>query len=84
MAKTSRTNSTKPEGDPIEKAVSFLEILVKLKLEEAKGSRSQRDMIRFLGSLQIPSGQIATLLGISRTTVDPELSKARSSKPKRK
>jgi DNA-directed RNA polymerase specialized sigma24 family protein len=64
--------------DPLERVAHSIDLLVRLKLDELKGERSQREMIRFLGGLGATGGEIASLLGVSRTTVDPELSKARA------
>jgi hypothetical protein len=64
--------------EPVEQLARSVDLLVRLKLQELKNGRTQRDMIRFLGSLGVASGEIASLLGISRIIVDPELSKARA------
>ena len=64
--------------DPVEQLARSVNLLVRLKLEEVKRDRSQREMIHFLGSLGLGGGEIASLLGINRTTVDPELSKSRA------
>lgn len=66
--------------DPLERLASSVDLLVKLKVEELKRDRSQREMIKFLGGLGVGGGDIASLLGINRTTVDPELSKLRAGK----
>jgi hypothetical protein len=64
--------------DPIEQIARSLNLLVKLKLEEVKRDRNQREMIHLLAGLEIGGGDIADLLNISRKTVDPELSKLRA------
>ena len=66
--------------DPVERLARSVDLLVRLKVDELKGGRSQRELIRFLGGLGVGGGEIASLLGISRTTVDPELSKLRAKK----
>jgi hypothetical protein len=68
--------------DPMTQIARSLDLLVKLKIEEVKKDRSQREMIHFLFGLGVGSGDIATLLGVNRTTVDPELSKLRSKENK--
>ena len=68
----------KDNVEPIERIARSMDLLLRLKLGEVKGDRSQRDMIRFLGSHGATAGEIASLLGVSSTTVHPELSKARA------
>jgi DNA-directed RNA polymerase specialized sigma24 family protein len=58
----------------------LVEVLVKLKLEEVKGERSQKDMILLLGTMGCSSGDVAKLLGVKETTVYPILSRARGKK----
>src|SRR5947209_1363215 len=53
--------------EPIERVARSVDLLLKLKLQQLKGDRTQRDMILFLATLGISSGEIASLLGISRT-----------------
>jgi len=65
--------------ESVERLARSVDLLVRLKPEEVKGGRNQREMTRSLGGLGATGGEIASLLGISRTTVDPELSKARGS-----
>jgi DNA-directed RNA polymerase specialized sigma24 family protein len=65
------------ETDPIERLVRFAELLMRLKLREMNTGRSQKEMILLLGEIGMNGGEIASHLGISRTTVDPTLSKAR-------
>ena len=65
-------------ADPLERIARSMDLLLKLKLEEIKGDRTQRAMIRFLGSHGATAGEIASLLAVSSTTVHPELSKARA------
>jgi hypothetical protein len=65
--------------EPVAQIARSVDLLVRLKIEELKHDRTQREMIRFLASLGVPAGEIASLLCIRRTTVDPELSKARAS-----
>ncbi len=64
--------------DPIERVARSVELLVKLTLMEIKGDRTQREMIHLLGEFGLGGGEIAGLLNLSRTTVDPELSKLRA------
>ncbi len=60
----------------------LVEVLVKLKLEEVKGERSQKDMVVVLGGMGCAPGDIANLLGVKETTVYPILSRARHEKAK--
>ena len=59
-----------------------LELLLKLKVQELKGERSQSEMILLLDSLGFKSGEIVKCLGASPATVRPILSRARSKKKK--
>lgn len=71
-------------ADPIERLARSIDLLVKLKVEEIKGDRNQRDMIRFLAGLGASGPEISSVLGISRSTVDPELSKLKAAKNKKR
>jgi len=53
------------------------ELLLKLKICELRGERSQSEMILLLNSLGFKSGEIIRLLGASESTVRPILSRAR-------
>ena len=77
-------NRAKDNTEPIERLARSVDLLVKLKVEELKGERNQREMIRFLYSLGAGGAEITAMLGISRSTVDPELSKLRKGKKQRK
>jgi len=70
--------------DPISEIARALNLLLKLKVEEIKEGRSQKEMIHFLDSLGVSSGDIADLLAVSRTTVAPEVSKLRAAKKSKK
>lgn len=59
-----------------------LELLLKLKMQELKGERSQSEMILLLDSLGFKSGEIVKLLGASPATVHPLLSRAHRKKKK--
>lgn len=65
--------------DPLEKIARSVDLLLRLKIDEVKGQRSQKEMIHFLSSLGAGGGEIASFLNVNRTTVDPELSKLRAS-----
>lgn len=71
------------ESDPAEGLARSFDLLLRLKIEEIKGDRSQREMIRMLGAMGATAPEIASLLRISLTTVAPELSKARTPKKKK-
>ena len=64
--------------DPMHQIARNLELLLRLKVEELKKDRSQKEMIRSLFELGAESGEIASLLRVSNTTVNPELSKLRA------
>jgi hypothetical protein len=70
------------DGEPIEQLVRSVDLLLRLKLREVRGDRTQKEMILLLGEMGGTAAEIASLLGVSRTNVDPVLSKARSSTPK--
>lgn len=72
-------NEKKPD-DPILQIARSLEILLKLKVEEIKGSRNQTELIHTLGDYGLNGSEIASLLNAPRTTVAPELSKYLKSK----
>ena len=57
-----------------------VQLLIKLKLAEIQGSRTQKDMILMLGELGCSAKEIADLLGIAKTSVAPTLSRAKGKK----
>ena len=57
-----------------------IQLLIKLKLAETQGSRSQKEMVLFLGGLDCSAGEIADLLGVPKTSVAPTLSRAKGKK----
>lgn len=65
--------------EPIEQLTRSVDLLLRLKVREIKGDRNQTQMILLLAETGATGGEIASLLGISRTNVDPVLSKARAS-----
>lgn len=72
------------EAEALQELNRSIELLLKLKVAELKGDRSQSDMILFLDSLGFKSGEIIKLTGASGASVHPILSRARSSKKKKK
>lgn len=70
------------EIDPIERLARSVDLLLRLKLRELTGDRNQKATILFMGEMGATAAEIASLLGISRTNVDPVLSKARASSAK--
>jgi len=60
-----------------------IELLLKLKIAELRGDRSQSEMILFLDSLGFKSGEIIKLTGASGATVHPILSRGRKNKKKK-
>ncbi len=73
------------DADDVTKRIArSVEMLVRLKVEEIKGSRSKTDMIRFLANLGATSPEIVSFLAVPLTTVAPIVSKAKAStKPKK-
>jgi DNA-directed RNA polymerase specialized sigma24 family protein len=65
--------------EPLEQIARSADLLLRLKLQEMKEGQSQTQMILLLGGIGATGGEIAALLDVSRTTVDPILSKARAS-----
>ena len=57
-----------------------IQLLIKLKLAEVQGSKSQKEMILMLGGLGCSAGEIADLLGVAKTSVAPTLSRAKGKK----
>lgn len=63
-----------------EKANWALELLVKLKIDEIRGNRTDTEMVLYLSRLGCSPSRIAELLSIPTTTINPILSKARKKK----
>lgn len=62
-----------------------LDLLLRLKIQEVRSTRSQADMIQFLGETGCGPAKIAALLGTSVNNVKPVLyGRAKKSKAKRK
>ena len=59
-----------------------LELLLKLKVQELKGDRSQSEMILLLDSLGLKSGETVKVLGAPPASVRPILSRAHTKKRK--
>jgi DNA-directed RNA polymerase specialized sigma24 family protein len=57
-----------------------LELLVKMKVDEIRGNRSDAEMVLYLSRLGCPPSRIAHLLTVPTTTIYPILSKARKKK----
>lgn len=75
------------QSDPIATLTRSVDLLVRMKVHEIKAERSQREMIKLLFEMGARNTEIASMLNLKSTTVDPELSKLRkggSAKPKRK
>lgn len=60
------------------------ELLLRLKIHEIKGERSQSEMILYLDTLGFKAGEIIRLLGATAATVHPVLSRGRKNKNKKK
>ena len=74
------------DADDVTKRIArSVEMLVRLKVEEIRGSRNKTDMIRFLANLGATSPEIVSFLAVPLTTVAPIVSKAKASaKPTKK
>ncbi len=59
------------------------ELILRLKIQELKGDRSQSEMILFLDALGFKAGEIIRLLGATASTVHPILSRGRKKKKKK-
>lgn len=57
-----------------------IQLLIKLKLADIQGDKSQKEMILMLGGWGCTAGEIAELLGVAKTSVAPTLSRARGKK----
>lgn len=57
-----------------------VQLLIKLKLTESQGSKTQKEMILLLGDLGCSAGDIVDLLGIPKSSVAPTLSRAKAKK----
>lgn len=57
-----------------------IQLLIKLKLAEVQGEKSQTEMILMLGGCGCTAGEIAALLGRPKTSVAPILSRAKGKK----
>lgn len=56
----------------------LMKIMVKLKLEACRGEKTQNDMIFLLDGMGCSTNEIADLLGASRNSVGPVLSRAKN------
>jgi DNA-directed RNA polymerase specialized sigma24 family protein len=70
------------KGKDLQAVERFLELLVKLTVQQLKGDKSQSEMILLLDSLDFKSGEIANFLGASTATVRPILSRAHGKRKK--
>jgi hypothetical protein len=61
------------------KIARSLDLLVRLKIDQIKGSRNQTNMILLLASLGATTPEISSLLRVPTTTVSPIVSKRRGS-----
>jgi hypothetical protein len=67
----------RPSSDDLLRSIGkTLDLLVKLKLREARGDRTLKDMILELHACGCGAMEIARLLGTTRETVAPILSRA--------
>ncbi|MEO1019273.1 MAG: hypothetical protein AAFY56_16515 [Pseudomonadota bacterium] len=55
-----------------------IQLLIKLKLADIQGEKSQKDMVLMLGGLGCTANEISVLLGAPKTSVAPILSKAKA------
>lgn len=68
------------KGSDSENANWAQELLVKLKIDEIRGNRTDTEMVLYLSRLGCSPSRIAELLSIPTTTINPILSKARKKK----
>ena len=68
------------EGDLLLQIKRSLDLLVKLRLDDCRGERNQKDMILYLSALGCTPTEIAALLGTTANVVNPTLSRARKKK----
>jgi DNA-directed RNA polymerase specialized sigma24 family protein len=61
-----------------------LQVLVGLTLESVRGERGQKDMVLLLDSIGCGHVEIADILGISRNSVGPALTRGRRATKKRR
>lgn len=71
------------EAESLQDLKRSVDLLLKLKIAELKGERSQSEMILFLQSLGFKSGEIINLTGASGATVRPILSRGRKNQKKK-
>jgi DNA-directed RNA polymerase specialized sigma24 family protein len=64
--------------DDISAIRRYVELLVRLKLEDARDDRSQKDMIFLLDACGCSPSEIATLLNTTPNSVSPVLSRGRA------
>jgi hypothetical protein len=65
--------------DVTRKIARAVDLLVRLKIDEVKGTRNQSDLVKFLAGLGATAAEISSLTNLKRTTVDPILSRSRAS-----
>jgi hypothetical protein len=68
------------QPEPIDRLTRAVELLLKLKAEELRGNRTQKEMIHLLANVGATGAEVASILGISTTIVHPEMSRARAAK----
>jgi len=69
--------------DAVQELARSVELLLKLKVAELRGERSQSELILFLDSVGFRSGEIISLTGAPGATVRPILSRAKKTKKKK-
>jgi hypothetical protein len=78
------SNGEKGNLEAIANIGRLAELLLKVKIHELRGDRSQSEMILLLDSLGFKSAEIIRFLEAPENTVRPILSRARKNKPKKK
>lgn len=73
-----------PAGDHLRKIAESVDLLSKIAVDSIKGERNQKEMIIYLDQLGVAPKRIAELLNTTATTVNPTLSRARSTRSGRK
>jgi DNA-directed RNA polymerase specialized sigma24 family protein len=80
-----RATENEPNTQDILQSVArSVNLLVKLRVREAQGERTQNEMILFLHSLGCRPVEIADILGKSANDVNPVLSRSRKAPKKSK
>lgn len=70
-------NNNGQPNETLERIERLLKVMVKLKITEFRGDKTQNELIFLLDSLGCGTAEIAELLGTTRNSVSPVLSRAK-------